>query len=234
MIACLFPPRCPVCGEVRIPWESSTCADCAGRLMFINEPVCMRCGRELSDETKEYCDRCEKSPMSYIRNCAVWRYDRWMKKSIADFKYSGKKEYAGFYIQNMAKRYGSQLLRYGVTVLVPVPVSVKRKRYRGFNQAELLAEGLAGELGIVSANLLKRVRHTQPQSGLSPAERKKNLSGAFAWNQRAADGLQNLPAAVAVVDDIFTTGSTMEACTKELQRNGIRNVYGICICIGSE
>lgn len=172
--------------------------------------------------------------MSFQRNFAVWRYDKWMKKSIAGFKYDGRKEYVDFYIRHMAGEYGKQLLRYGVTVLVPVPVSEKRRRYRGFNQAELLADGLAKELGIVSARFIKRARNTIPLSGLSPAERKRSLTGALCWDEKEASRWEILPQKVALVDDIFTTGTTMEACTCVLLEHGILAVYGICICIGSE
>ena len=196
-------------------------------------PVCLCCGREVADDTKEYCNDCEENRMTFVRNFAVWRYDKHMKKSIADFKYDGRKEYAEFYIQHMKQCFGAQLLRYGVTVLVPVPVSARRRRYRGFNQAEVLADGLAKELGIVSAPLLQRVRNTAPQSGLNPTERRKNLAGALVWDKRAADRLERLPDCVALVDDIFTTGTTMEACTQVLRAHGIASVYGACVCIGN-
>ncbi len=232
-MASVFPPRCPVCGELKIPWESGTCPECAGKLRFVKEPVCLCCGREVADDTKEYCNGCEENRMTFVRNFAVWQYDKRMKKSIADFKYNGRKEYAEFYIQHMKQCFGVQLLRYGVTVLVPVPVSDKRRRYRGFNQAEVLADGLAKELGLISVSLLRRVRNTAPQSGLSPTERKKNLSDALVWNERVAKQLEKLPECVALVDDIFTTGTTMEACTRVLQANGVGSVYGVCVCIGN-
>lgn len=232
--ASLFPPRCPVCGELRIPWESSTCPECAGVLRLVTEPVCFRCGREIADGEKEYCSACETRPPSVDRNFAVWRYDGAMKKSIAAFKYGGRKEYADFYVRHMAQKIGKCLLRYGVTVLVPVPVSKKRRRYRGFNQAELLAEQLAKELGIVSVNLLVRKKNTVPQSRLTPEERKKNLDGSIAWNEKAAWELDVCPAAVAVVDDIYTTGSTLSACAEVLRVQGVQRVYGICVCIGTD
>lgn len=157
-----------------------------------------------------------------------------MKRSIADFKYNGRKEYADFYVYHMKQCFGKQLKRYGVTVLVPVPISAKRRRYRGFNQAEILADGLAKELGLSSARLVRRIRNTMPQSGLSPKERKKNLAASLAWDEKEAGRLRELPEAVALVDDIFTTGATMEACTEVLQEQGISSVYGICVCIGNE
>ena len=194
----------------------------------------MCCGKEIADGEKEYCVTCEKEQPSVTRNFAVWRYDKAMKKSIAAFKYGGRKEYADFYVRHMAQEIGRRLVRYGVTVLVPVPVSKKRRRYRGFNQAELLSEKLAKELGLVSANLLVRRKNTVPQSSLTPAERKKNLIGSIEWDEKAARSLEVYPTAVAVVDDIYTTGSTMSACAEVLQTRGIQRVYGVCVCIGTD
>lgn len=194
----------------------------------------MRCGREIADDTKEYCVRCETRQTPVARNFAVWKYDRAMKKSIAAFKYDGRREYVDFYVRHMAQCFGKQLLRYGVTAFVPVPVSPERRRYRGFNQAELLSGGLAERTGLVSLRLLARIKNTLPQSGLAPGERQRNLSGSIVWNRKEADALKELPAAVALVDDIYTTGSTMSACAEVLKENGIPNVYGVCICIGSE
>lgn len=183
---------------------------------------------------KEYCTACETKPPAVTQNFAVWQYDKAMKASVAAFKYGGRKEYADFYVRHMVQKIGRRLLRNGVTVLVPVPVSRQRRRYRGFNQAELLSEKLARELGIVSVNLLLRRKNTAPQSSLTPAERQQNLAGAIIWNERAAQGLAVCPETVAIVDDIYTTGSTMSACADVLKKHGIQNVYGACVCIGND
>lgn len=193
----------------------------------------MRCGKELADDRSEYCEDCSGGDVSFVRNYAVWHYDKQMKRSVTEFKYGGRKEYADFYVHHMAGRYGERLLRHGVTALVPVPVSGKRKRSRGFNQAELLAGRLAERLGIPAIPLLKRVKNTKPQSGLSKKERKHNLQSAFAWNAREADRWEVLPGAVVLIDDIYTTGSTLTACAEVLRENGIKSVYGLCVCIGT-
>ena len=193
----------------------------------------MRCGRELREEQQEYCPQCSRQPRSFERNFAEWEYDKWMKKSIADFKYNGRREYTEFYVQHMMQLYGNRLLRYGVEALVSVPISDKRRRMRGFNQAELLADGLAKQMGIPSLRLLKRVKNTLPQNRLSPEEREKNLEASVGWNGSEAGRLAVLPKTVALVDDIYTTGATLEACAKVLQEQGILSVYGICTSIGT-
>lgn len=233
-MGCIFPPRCPVCGGLRIPWESSTCPDCAGVLRRIAGPVCFRCGKEIGDETREYCDACKETSSSMERNFAVWHYDKAMKRSIAGFKYEGRKEYADFYVRHMAGEQGRYLSHYGVTALIPVPISLKRSRYRGFNQAELLADKLAKELGMECVPLLKRVKNTLPQSSLSGTERKKNLIGAVRMDEEVLKRIKHLPEAVAIVDDIYTTGSTMSVCADVLKAGGISRVYGVCVCIGSD
>lgn len=193
----------------------------------------MCCGRELSDERTEYCSSCKEQHRFLIRNYAVWQYDKHMKSSIAGFKYKGRTEYVAFYVYHMANSFGKQLLRHGVTALVPVPVSGKRRRFRGFNQAELLAEGLAKELGLQVLHLVKRVHNTVPQSKLSRKERKKNLLQSMEWNEAETRMLSEVPQCVAIVDDIYTTGATMEACAKVLAEHGISGIYGACICLGS-
>lgn len=232
-MSCVFPPRCPVCGRLRFPWESSVCEECTDVLSYVHGPVCMRCGRELISESEEYCTACKENPPRFIRNFALWRYDRNMKQSIAAFKYNGRTEYTGFYVRNLAGVLGERILRCGVTALVPVPCSAKRKRYRGYNQSELLAKALAEKLGISYWDCLVRRKDTLPQNALNPKERKANLFQAFSWNQKE-DSDEALPVNVAVVDDIFTTGSTLNACAEVLLQHGIQNVYGVCVCIGGE
>lgn len=234
MVACVFPPRCPVCGRLRFPWEASTCMGCADKLHFIREPVCLACGREIAEEEREYCPECEKVRPVIVRNFAVWQYDREMKRSITDFKYGGRTEYTSFYVRNFVKSYGTQFKKLGIRVLVPVPCSKKRKRFRGFNQAEVFARALAKELGCEVCMLLKRTRDTLPQNALDPKERRKNLVNAFAWDTNAAAELSGRPGAVAVVDDIYTTGNTMNSCAAVLLQHGIAEVYGISICVGGE
>ena len=193
----------------------------------------MCCGRELSDERAEYCNSCKTQHRFLVRNYAVWQYDKQMKRSIAGFKYKGRTEYADFYVYHMANCFGKQLLRHGVTALVPVPVSHRRRRFRGFNQAELLAEGLARALRIRVVHLVKRVHNNAPQSKLTKKERKMNLLQSMEWNEAEARKLPELPKCVAVVDDIYTTGATLEACAEVLAEHGISGIYGACICLGS-
>ncbi|MEG0565580.1 MAG: phosphoribosyltransferase family protein, partial [Hungatella sp.] len=112
--------------------------------------------------------------------------------------------------------------------LVPVPIHASRRRRRGFNQAELLAYGIGGKLGIaVYPEMLIRDKKTMPQKKLNPQERLLNLEQAF-----AAGVADPAVESVILVDDIYTTGSTIEACTRTLRKMGIKKVYFLTICIG--
>ena len=108
-------------------------------------------------------------------------------------------------------------------VLVPIPLTKQRRVERGFNQAELVAEGLAAQWGSEVRALLVRTRDDQPQRGASATDRRENVRGAFA----AAPGEQ--PSEVWLVDDVCTTGATLSACARALRRAGVRSVNAVCV-----
>ena len=112
---------------------------------------------------------------------------------------------------------------------VPIPLHPSRRRKRGFNQAELLAKELSGRSGIpADAGLLMRVKKTRAQKELNDQERLTNLKDAFSVRKRKVP-YQN----IILVDDIYTTGSTMDAAAKVLKENGAKNIYFVCICVGN-
>ncbi len=118
--------------------------------------------------------------------------------------------------------------------LIPVPVHKAKLRYRGFNQAELLAEKISERIDIpVFKHILVRKKNTEAQKGLTSKERRKNLESAFTINEKAKEDCKRLNN-VMLVDDIYTTGATIEACAKELVDAGIENVTFICLCIGKD
>jgi ComF family protein len=111
------------------------------------------------------------------------------------------------------------------TLVVPVPLSPRRRRRRGYNQADLVAEALAGLLGLpVRTGALSRSRETQSQVGLDPAARRTNVEGAFQARRAEVEGQ-----AVLLVDDLFTTGATLASCARALQEEGSKEVYGLTV-----
>ena len=158
------------------------------------------------------------------------KYDQNMSRSISAFKYKGKKEYADFYVDEILKAYEDIFRRSKLDVLVPVPIHKTKYRERGYNQAELIATGIGQKLKIaVDIHLLQRIRKTLPQKELDDKERLKNLEQAFVLNRKE---MKETYHKVLLVDDIYTTGSTIEACAKLLMDAGVREVMYTSICIG--
>ena len=132
----------------------------------------------------------------------------------------------------MVALYRSILQALQIDVIIPVPIYKQRRRERGFNQAELLAKELGKQLGLpVCTDYLLRIKKTKPQKELNAKERKKNLQQAFSCNKKRKKEAITWKR-ILLVDDIYTTGSTLDACATVLSLSGAKKVYGICVCIG--
>jgi len=228
----VYPRVCPVCRDVVTPKGELICPGCREKLPYVTEPVCMRCGRPILSEQDEFCGGCERQTFSYSRGFAVFTYDDVMQQAVADFKYCSRKELADFFAAEMAVVFQKRLRGLCAEALVPVPVHRARKRYRGYNQTEVLCKLLAQKTGIPVRELLVRDRKTTPQKELDAAERLRNLEQAISWNPAEQKG--RLPKTVVLVDDIYTTGSTAEACARVLLRAGVDKVYLLHLCIVTE
>lgn len=229
----LYPVRCPICGNIVTPKDRRICTCCEKKLQIITEPRCKKCSKPIEQDQCEYCSDCERKDYHFEHGYSLWVYDSGIKKSIADFKYCYKKEYANYYIEEITKQYGDAITSLSPDVLVPVPIHKSKFRERGYNQAEILANGIGRELNIpVLPHLLIRNKKTLPQKQLSDKERLKNLQEAFIFNEKEVSDFPNELNKILLVDDIYTTGSTIEACTNVLMGHGIKHVYFITLCIG--
>lgn len=224
----LFPRRCPVCDGVLRFGREDICPECFGKVRFIREPVCMKCGKELTEE-EEYCRDCAGKRHAYIQGAAVFEYTS-VAASIYRFKYGGRQEYARFFGRCMAAELEGRMRRWQVQALVPVPVHPSRKRKRGYNQAELLAGVISSRTGIpVRKDIIVRQKKTAPQKELNEKQRQNNLKKAFKIGQN--DVKLNI---TIIVDDIYTTGSTIDAMAKVLLEAGISQVYFMTLAIGKD
>lgn len=194
----------------------------------MQEPLCKKCGKPIAGEEAEYCADCGKREHAYLRGRAVFEYNRLMKASIARFKYHNRLEYADFYAEEMLKNLGRELRSWQPDALIPIPLHKSRMRKRGFNQAALVARILGRRLGIpVEEKALIRQKKTSPQKELSDRERRANLKQAFQPGEIRPEWRT-----VVLVDDIYTTGSTMDAAARILRSAGVEKVYFLSICIG--
>lgn len=225
----IFPIRCALCDEI-IPFDrrkEGICDRCRPRIRYIREPFCMRCGRQLGKDQEEYCEDCSRREHVFAQNVTLYDYGS-VADSLFRFKYRGRQEYAAFYGRELYEGYREWLEARKPEALVPVPCHSSRRRQRGYNQAELLAESLSAVSGIpVKRDLIQRSRKTGPQKNLTLRERQNNLKKAFKICQN--DVKLNT---IVIIDDIYTTGSTMDAMAEELHRNGVRKIYGMALASG--
>ena len=223
----LFPARCPVCDGIIDRIGENVCRKCRDKIIYIKEPYCMKCGKQLKRDEQEYCTDCKRTHHYYIQGTALYDYGS-MADSIFRFKYAGRMEYAKFFGEELYREKKSWLTSVRPDALVPVPAHPSRKRRRGYNQAELLARELSKCSGIpINTRLICRAGKTKPLKNLSRFERQNNLKKAF--KIRRNDVKLNT---IVIIDDIYTTGSTIDAMAKAMQEAGIASIYFITLAIG--
>lgn len=224
----VFPARCPVCDKLA-PYPELICPACREKFVPVKAPRCLKCGKHIGDEREEYCRGCRQTTHRFDRGRGLFEYPS-MARSMYRFKYAGRKEYARFYGEQIALKLGGTIREWKPDALVPVPVHAARRRERGYNQAEALACEIGKRMGIpVDSRLIKRVKKTLPQKLLSDRERQNNLKKAFKIDRNDVKLKR-----VIIIDDIYTTGSTIDACALELKRARVEKIYFIAAAIGKE
>lgn len=222
----LYPHRCAICDRTVREYER-ICPACRPKIRLIDGPICMKCGKKVKDEGELYCYDCKRRNFRYDRGFAVFEYD-FIKDSLFRFKYGSRAEYAEFYATVTADRYAETLNKLGVEALIPVPVHRRRYNKRGYNQAAEYAEFLSGYTGIpVADKLIERKVNTVPLKKMSAGQRQKNIKKAFKLIQNDVNFKR-----VCIVDDIYTTGSTVDAIASILKDGGVKEVYFVAIAIG--
>ena len=228
LVKILYPGRCSICDDI-IEDSGGICSSCRQYISYVSEPSCRKCGKEIDDAEEEYCLDCRRMPKSFVQGFPLFNYISPVKESLSRLKYEMRQEYAEFYGRQLAERFAGEYRAAACDVLVPVPVSRKRLRKRGYNQAELIAVELGKRIRLpVDSGLLCRGIDTLPQKKLDNEDRMKNLMKAFA----VVDGVK-VPRRILIVDDIYTTGSTVEACSRVLIQAGAEAVYYTSAAIGS-
>jgi len=237
----LFPRRCPVCDKIvkqrgksskvkRQPFgfENNICNCCVDKFVPVREPWCCKCGKPLKKEEQELCKDCSRKSHVYTRGRAVFTYDS-VAASLYRFKYAGRQEYAGYYGEMAATYLADEIAFRQAQALIPVPLHPVRQRKRGYNQAGLFAKALGDAWNIpVYENLVVRCRNTKPLKQLNPLQRQNNLKKAFKIVQN--DVKLNT---IIIVDDIYTTGSTIDAVAGVLSEAGVNKIYFVTLAVGN-
>lgn len=232
----IFPSRCVICDEI-LPFGKKLqndflCDDCRKKVEFIKEPTCRKCGAMIYDKEDLYCTRC-KSHLheGFEYGFGLCRYNDAVKESLHKIKYEGRKEYIDFYGKCIAKVYKDRIKEISPDYLIPVPIHSTRLRERTYNQSSVLAYSISEELkkyGInieVNEKLIYRIKNTRVLNKLDNEERSKELKEAFLTSDLS--GIEK----VLLVDDIYTTGGTINAIAKTLKEAGVNEIYFVVVAI---
>ena len=218
----LLPPGCPVCNAI-VESAGALCAECWPRVDFIGSPQCAACGLPFEFEIegnapeRAMCGACLGHPPPYQRARAVMVYGDFSRKMILSFKHADRTDAAPG-LGRWLVRAGAGLLA-AADLIAPVPLHWTRLFQRRYNQAALLAHVAGRETGVrVVADLIQRRRKTAPQGRMGPAQRRRNVRGAFRIHPGRAGLIQDKR--VLLIDDVLTTGATASACARTLLKAG--------------
>lgn len=224
----LYPPRCALCDTILTGQESGCCSSCRKKLPWVLQPFCMQCGKPVGGWEREYCDDCMHTRHWYDQGAAAFTYTGAMRRSVYRMKTENRRDYLDFYAEAMAAVLQKHLRSWKPELLLPVPMHWKKRQRRGYNQAELLAKKISGLTGIpMDRKRICCTRAHTAQKQLGRQERMQNLKGSFAL-KRPVEGLRR----VVLIDDVYTTGSTVDALAELLKKAGISQVFFLALCIG--
>ena len=232
----IFPSRCVVCDTI-LPYGDKIenefiCDECRKGIEFIKSPSCKKCGAAINIDDGGYCPRCKKDMHNnFIYGFGLCRYNDVVKESLHRIKYDGRKEYIDFYGKMIAKAFRKKFMAIDPDCFIPVPIHKKRLVKRNFNQATVLAESISDELKKydidipVNENIIFRKKNTTVLNKLDEADRKEELVDAFTIN-----AIESVEKAI-IIDDIYTTGSTIDRIAAKLKSAGIKEIYFTVIAI---
>lgn len=224
----VLPRECVVCSSViKDSQNGFVCSECFSKIKIIEPPFCKGCGRPfISRETLKYspehlCARCREKAFSFHCARAVGVYEGTLKKLIHAYKFRKKRALGEYLSKIMIENLGDKFEQIDFDTIIPVPLHKQRLRTREFDQSFLLAMKIGKHLNIpVLSDSLIRYRSTKPQLELKVKERLKNVKGAF----RVREGEKIKGKSILLIDDVFTTGATINECSKILKKEGASRV----------
>lgn len=226
IINAILPPRCLICGKI-IPSDHSLCTDCFNDITFISKPYCSHCGLPIStrENNELECVTClaQKDPFRLCRSAV--KYDEFSKSLLLDFKFSDRLDNKVL-LSNWLFMAGKDIFHQGIDLIIPVPLHYMRLFKRKYNQSAILAAEISKKINVpVDYNSLKRIRHTIPQVSCSGKQRSKNVKNAFSIiHPENIKGKR-----IVLIDDIYTTGSTLKECAKALKKAGAKSVDALTV-----
>lgn len=212
--------KCIFCGE-ECNSGVSICSECLTKLPYITGKTCSKCGGRVLEE--DTCIDCSKDLHSFAKNYCVFDYDGVIRDKILAFKKYGRRHIGEVFSIIMLDKFIK--CNIPCDIIIPMPIHKSREKERGFNQSDILVKDIADYTGRVKYNIIEKVINTPHQTGLSRENRKTNLDGAF----RVVDKSAIKGKTILVIDDIYTTGSTMAQVSDTLLKSGAKSVYGMCL-----
>ncbi|MFH1416253.1 MAG: ComF family protein [Elusimicrobiota bacterium] len=227
VINLLFPVNCVSCGNrIRLNNPYGVCGECIGKLSLTNSRSCRYCGRPVRT-LEGYCTVCSAKKSQINNFYTIGYYEDIIKILISNFKYNNKRYLGRILGDLMFNIFRSRIIKDNIEVIIPVPLSSARKRERGYNQVEILARHLEKKTRIkYMGNIIKRNRDTNPQYRLTRRERFSNLQGAFSISGKLEGQ------AVLLIDDIATTGATLQSMASCLKKAGAGKVHALVLAHG--
>jgi ComF family protein len=220
LIRSLLAPPCASCDRVLpAPLSDLVCDTCRGSIAAITRPWCDRCGDALASSLSSLCDRCRARPPSFEIARSAGRYEGVLRELLHAFKY-GRRRALARPLGRWLRDAGADVLD-GADAVVPVPLHPWRRLRRGFNQAD----DLARELGMPVWRALRRTRHGPPQASLPASRRDANVRGAFVVRQTPL----RRHLTVVLIDDVMTTGGTLDGCGQALIEAGVKSVRALTV-----
>jgi ComF family protein len=228
LLELLFPSSCLACGNTPLAsGDVMLCPDCLVLVESVTSPLCSCCGRQFQNAAgnDHLCELCLTDSYHFDLARALLRYQPPITTIISDFKYHGRttalKSFRAIFATHPSRK---DLGR--PELIIPVPLHVTRLRQRGFNQALLLARAFYPEdRQLINFTTLQRKRHTSPQTGMNGKERRRNLKNAF----QVVDENIVKNRKVLLIDDVFTTGTTVSECAKVLKKAGAKQVQVLTV-----
>lgn len=218
----VLPAFCGVCDKPLEKDERVVCEKCMSQIQLISETYCLRCGKPTKGE--KVCRDCFVHPHKLLRIRALGVYTGVLASLIHLLKYTRRLSLAARLGKMMSKLVIEDNFLRRAQLIIPVPLHPTRMRERGYNQSELLTKNMGDYLNIpISKKSLLRVRNTKSQTRLSTKQRRENVKGAFTVKESAHIANKH----ILLVDDVFTTGATLDECAIALLNGGANAVYAI-------
>ncbi len=230
----VYPHKCPICNTIILNSTDYICKNCRSQIYFNQPPYCKLCGVHLSN-TKQLCKTCaellstENYKFWYDKTVSYFIYKDTLRKILHIIKYKNDLKLTKYIGNKFAKMVKNDKSISKIDYVTPVPLYFKKKLRRGFDQTEIFSKMISKETKIkLIPDLIYRKKNTIPQSELSRTKRAQNVKNAFAISKRYNIKYSN----ILLIDDIFTTGATVNECARLLKQNGANYILVVTLARG--